>query len=113
MEDCIFCKIVSGELPSDKVYENDDLLAFQNIRPDTPIHVLVIPKQHIASAHKISDAEASLIGRIHATIPTIAAQLGLGENGYRIVTNIGEHGQQTVPHLHYHILGGRQLIWQH
>jgi len=111
MSDCLFCKIVDGSIPADKVYESDDFLAFRDIRPQAPVHVLIIPKQHIASADHVRDSDAHLIGRLQAVIPCIAESEGIAEKGYRVVTNIGTHGQQTVPHLHYHVLGGRQLQW--
>ncbi|WAH35780.1 histidine triad nucleotide-binding protein [Alicyclobacillus dauci] len=111
MADCLFCKLVSGEIPSDKVYEDDEVLAFRDIRPQTPVHVLVIPKKHIQSAQTVTAEDAGLIGRLHSVIPQVAETLGVAKDGYRVVTNIGLHGQQTVPHLHYHILGGRQLGW--
>lgn len=111
MTDCLFCKIVSGEIPSDKVLETDDVLAFRDIRPQAPVHVLVIPKKHIASAHHIEASDASVLLHVHEAAQQVAEQLGIAENGYRLVTNIGFHGQQTVQHLHYHVLGGRQLQW--
>ncbi|MFB5190399.1 histidine triad nucleotide-binding protein [Alicyclobacillus fastidiosus] len=111
MADCLFCKLAAGEIPSDKVYEDDEVLAFRDIRPQAPIHVLVIPKQHIDSAQTVSQAQAELIGRLHAAIPDIAKSLEIDQEGYRVVTNVGRHGQQTVPHLHYHVVGGRQLGW--
>ncbi|EPZ48296.1 histidine triad nucleotide-binding protein [Alicyclobacillus acidoterrestris] len=111
MADCLFCKLIAGEIPSDKVYEDDDVLAFRDIRPQAPVHVLVIPKQHVDSAQAVTPDDALLIGRLHATIPTIAKTLEIDQDGYRVVTNIGRYGQQTVQHLHYHIVGGRQLGW--
>ncbi|WDM02821.1 histidine triad nucleotide-binding protein [Alicyclobacillus cycloheptanicus] len=111
MEDCLFCKIVKGELPSEKVLETDDVLAFQDIRPTAPVHVLLIPKKHIPSAHHIQPEDAELIGRIHLAAQQVAEKVGVAKDGYRLVTNIGFHGQQTVHHLHYHLVGGRQLQW--
>lgn len=111
MEDCLFCKIVRGEIPSNKVLENDEILAFHDIQPQAPVHVLVIPKKHIPSAYQIQMEDAALIGRLHIAAQEVTNQLGIAADGYRLVTNIGLHGQQTVPHLHYHILGGRQLQW--
>ncbi|KPV43635.1 histidine triad nucleotide-binding protein [Alicyclobacillus ferrooxydans] len=109
--DCLFCKIVSGEVPSNKVLETDDVLAFHDIRPQAPVHVLVIPKKHIPSAHHIEASDAAALLHIHEAAQKVAEELGIAENGYRLVTNIGFHGQQTVAHLHYHVLGGRQLQW--
>jgi histidine triad (HIT) family protein len=111
MSDCIFCKIVAGELPSNKVLETEDVLAFHDIRPQAPVHVLLIPKKHIGSAHEIQAEDAELIGRLHLTAQQVAEQLGVAKDGYRLVTNVGVHGQQTVFHLHYHLIGGRQLQW--
>lgn len=111
VEDCIFCKIVAGELPADKLLETDEIIAFRDIRPQAPVHVLLIPKKHIASAHDIQSDDAALVGRLHLAAQQVAVELGVAEQGYRLVTNIGVHGQQTVPHLHYHLVGGRQLSW--
>lgn len=111
MEDCLFCKIVAGDIPSKKVLETDEVLVFEDIRPQAPVHVLVIPKKHIASVQEIQPEDKDLIGELHLAAKQVAEELGLSENGYRIVSNIGFHGQQTVPHLHYHIIGGRQLQW--
>ncbi|MCL6549160.1 MAG: histidine triad nucleotide-binding protein [Alicyclobacillus sp.] len=111
MDQCIFCKIVAGELPADKVAETDELLAFRDIRPQAPVHVLLIPKKHIPSAHEISDTDAPLVGALHLMARQVAEQLGVAKDGYRLVTNIGWNAQQTVQHLHYHLLGGRQLGW--
>ncbi|MFD1673449.1 histidine triad nucleotide-binding protein [Alicyclobacillus fodiniaquatilis] len=109
--DCLFCKIVAGEVPADKVFENDEVLAFHDIRPQAPVHVLLIPKKHIASAQDVTAEDAPLIGRLQAIVPEVAEKLGVAKQGYRLVTNIGWHGQQTVAHLHYHLVGGRQLAW--
>ncbi|WP_051374889.1 histidine triad nucleotide-binding protein [Alicyclobacillus pomorum] len=111
VSDCIFCKIVAGELSSKKAYETDEVLAFHDIRPQAPVHVLLIPKKHIASAHHIQPEDAALVGRLHLAAQKVAEDLGIASDGYRLVTNIGVHGQQTVPHLHYHLIGGRQLQW--
>ncbi|MBX6352558.1 MAG: histidine triad nucleotide-binding protein [Thermoflavifilum sp.] len=111
MDDCIFCRIVRGELPSDKVLETDEVLAFKDIRPQAPVHVLLIPKKHIPSAHHVTEEDAALVGQLHLAAQRVAEQLGIAGTGYRLVTNIGTHGQQTVHHLHYHLIGGRQLQW--
>lgn len=111
MDDCLFCKIVRGELPSTKLLETDDVIAFEDIRPQAPTHVLLIPKKHIKSAQDIEEDDALLIGRLHLAAKQLASQLGVAEKGYRLVTNVGFYGQQTVPHLHYHLIGGRQLQW--
>ena len=106
--DCIFCSIIKGDIPSKKVYEDDNCYAFLDISPQAPVHCLVIPKMHIQSADSINEYNSHIIGDILADIPKIAASLGL-ENGYRIITNIGEDGAQTVKQLHFHILGGKKL----
>ena len=106
--DCIFCKIVAGEIPSTKVYEDDSILAFRDINPEAPVHVLVIPKTHIGSADEITGETGGIVAHIIESIPKIAKAEGL-ENGYRIITNIGEDGGQSVHHMHFHILGGKKL----
>jgi len=106
--DCIFCKIVAGDIPSTKVYEDERILAFRDINPEAPVHVLVIPKEHIASADEITADNSDIVAHIFATIPQIAKAEGL-ENGYRILTNIGEDGGQSVHHMHFHVLGGKKL----
>ena len=106
--DCLFCKIINGDIPSSKVYEDDLCYAFFDIAPQAKTHCLVIPKTHIASANDINADNASVIAHIFSVIPVIAKSLNLGD-GYRIVTNIGENGCQSVKHLHFHILGGEKL----
>ncbi len=106
--DCLFCAIINGDIPSKKVYEDDMCYAFHDISPQAPVHCLVIPKLHISSADAVNEENSKYIAAIFTAIPKIAAQLGLS-NGYRVITNIGEHGAQTVKHLHFHILGGKQL----
>ena len=106
--DCLFCKIIAGEIPSGKVYEDEWVYAFRDIAPQAPVHILVVPKTHIASADEITDQNTDLVAHIFEAIPKIAKAEGL-KNGYRIVTNIGEDGCQSVKHLHFHILGGKQL----
>jgi len=108
MSNCLFCKIAAGEIPSTKVYEDDSVLAFRDIAPQAPTHILVIPKAHIPSVDGITAENSAVVAHIFAVIPQIAAAEGL-KNGYRVVSNCGEHAGQTVPHLHFHILGGRQL----
>ena len=110
MSDCIFCKIAKGEIPSKKVYEDDKVLVFHDLEPQAPVHVLLIPKDHIKSLDDIEDEHAELMGYIMTKIKEIAKTLEL-ENGYRLVINCGEDGNQTVGHLHFHILGKRKMIW--
>ena len=106
--DCIFCKIVKGDIPSNKVYEDDTVLAFHDIAPQMPVHVIVIPKMHIASAVEVNEDNSAVIGHIFEVIPKIAKDLGL-DNGFRIINNCGKDGGQTVGHIHFHILGGKTL----
>ena len=108
MENCLFCKIVAGAIPSTKVYEDELVLAFRDIAPQAPVHVLVIPKTHIPSVDGITGENSPLVAHIFEVIPTIAKAEGL-EQGYRVVSNCGAHAGQTVPHLHFHILGGKEL----
>ncbi len=106
--DCLFCKIVAGEIPSNKVYEDDMCLCFHDINPQAPVHVLCIPKAHIASCDGINESNSKYAAHIFEVIPTVAAKLGLGD-GYRVITNCGENGCQSVKHLHFHVLGGKKL----
>ena len=106
--DCIFCKIIAGDIPSAKVYEDDSVYAFRDIQPQAPVHVLVVPKTHVASADEITAENADLVAKIFAAIPKIAKAEGL-TNGYRVITNCGEDACQSVKHLHFHLMGGRQL----
>lgn len=106
--DCLFCKIIAGEIPSAKVFENEWVYAFRDIAPQAPVHVLVIPKKHIASADGVDAENSALVARIFEAIPAIAKAEGL-TNGYRVITNCGEDGCQSVKHLHFHVLGGKKL----
>ena len=108
MENCLFCKIVKGDIPSTKVYEDERVLAFRDIAPQAPTHILVIPKTHIGSVAEITAENSAVVAHIFEVIAKVAAQEGL-EQGYRVVSNCGEHGYQSVKHLHFHILGGKQL----
>ena len=111
MSDCLFCRIAAGEIPSTKVYEDEQILAFRDIAPQAPAHILVIPKCHIPSVDGITEENAPLIAHIFTVIPRIVAEEKL-ENGYRVVSNCGADAGQTVHHLHFHILGGRELNTQ-
>ena len=104
--DCLFCKIINGEIPSDKVYENDRVYAFRDIAPQASTHVVIVPKMHIASANDITADNASVVADIYEAIPEIAKSLGLSESGYRIVNNCGKDAGQPVFHIHFHLLGG-------
>lgn len=108
MSNCLFCKIIAGDIPSTKVYEDDLIFAFRDIAPQSPTHILVVPKMHIADCNGITPENSAVVARIFAVIPEIAKAEGL-EGGYRVVSNCGEDAGQTVQHLHFHILGGKKL----
>jgi histidine triad (HIT) family protein len=109
--DCLFCRIVAGEIPSTKVHEDDAVLAIRDIAPRAPTHILVMPKRHIASAADLGSADGDLLGLIFAAAAGIARGEGIAERGYRVVTNVGTWGGQTVDHLHFHLMGGRAFDW--
>ncbi len=106
--DCLFCKIIAGEIPSNKAYEDDNILAFHDIAPQAPVHILVIPKQHIPSADGVNAENSAVVAKIFEAIPKISKDAGL-TNGYRVITNCGDDACQTVKHLHFHIMGGKKL----
>jgi len=108
MEYCLFCKIVDGSIPSKKAYEDDKILAFYDINPQAPVHILVIPKEHIASVDDITEQNSDIVAYIFEKIPVIAKAAGI-TNGYRVISNCGDDACQTIHHLHFHILGGKQL----
>ena len=110
-QECIFCKIASGDIPVKSVYEDEYLLAFPDINPVAPVHVLVIPRKHLGSVADADSTDVSLLGHALLTLPKIAAQLGVADTGFRVVMNTGENGGQSVMHLHWHILGGRFMKW--
>lgn len=107
--ECIFCRIVAGELPSDTLYQDNQIMAFRDINPLAPTHVLIIPKRHITSLADMSDDETPIIGHMAVVANQLARQEGIAEKGYRLVVSSGEEGGQIVPHLHMHLLGGRKL----
>ena len=109
--DCLFCKISKGEIPSTKVYEDNLVYAFLDIEPQAPVHIIIIPKEHIASANELNDDSAGVVGHIFAVAAKIAKEQGFAQDGYRIVNNCGKNGGQTVGHLHFHVLAGRNLGW--
>lgn len=111
MDNCLFCKIANGEIPTDKVYEDDKVLAFNDIDPQAPVHFLVIPKEHIKSAAEITEKNSGIAAHIFEVIAKIASEKGISEKGFRVVTNCGEDGGQTVGHLHFHVLAGRNIGW--
>ena len=108
MKDCLFCKIIAGEIPSAKVFEDEHVFAFRDINPQAPTHILVVPKEHIESVAQINESNSALAAHCLEAVAKIAASEGL-ENGYRVVSNCGEDAGQTVKHLHFHILGGRRM----
>lgn len=108
--DCIFCKIAAGEIPSTKVYEDDTVVAFNDLDPQAPVHVLIIPKEHIASAAEINEGNSAVVAHIFEVAAKIAAEKGL-KDGFRIVNNCGESAGQSVKHLHFHLMGGRDFGW--
>ena len=108
--DCLFCKIINGDIPSAKVYEDDTVFSFRDIEPQAPVHILIIPKQHISSAAEINAENSSVVAHIFEVAAKIAEAEGLN-NGYRIVNNCGESAGQTVKHLHFHLMGGRAFTW--
>lgn len=112
MADCIFCKIVAGEIPAQKVYEDESVVAFKDLSPKAPVHVLIIPKKHIRSVAKFKADDKELAAHIFVdVVPKLAAELGVSDGGFRLVMNTGKNGGQSVHHLHVHLLGGRKMTW--
>lgn len=111
MTDCIFCKIVSGDIPGDIVYQDDDVLAFRDLNPQAPTHILIIPKKHIATVNDLQPEDAELVGRMYLAARQIAKDEGIAEPGYRAVMNCNREAGQTVFHIHLHLLGGRPMGW--
>lgn len=109
MEDCIFCKIINRELPGDILYEDEEVIAFRDIHPAAPIHILVIPKKHISSLVDLKPEDEKVIGKIYRIINILANQEGILDKGYRVIVNCGEDGGQVVKHIHFHLLGGRKM----
>ena len=109
MADCLFCKISSGQVPSKVVLQDDEMFAFEDINPQAPVHVLVVPKRHVGGLNDAGDR--TLLGRLLETAARVAKKKGIAESGYRVVANSGREGGQTVFHLHVHVLGGRQMTW--
>jgi histidine triad (HIT) family protein len=109
--ECLFCRIVAGEIPATKVHEDDLVVAIRDIAPRAPTHVLLLPREHVASAAELNEAHAALLGRLFAVAAEIARAEGIVERGYRVTTNVGAWGGQSVPHLHLHLMGGRAFDW--
>ena len=111
MSDCLFCKMISGDIAPDTVYEDDEVLAFRDISPQAPTHVLVIPKQHVSTINDIDDSNSHLVGKMMMAAARVAKQEGFAQSGYRTILNCNEDGGQTVFHIHLHLLGGRRMNW--
>ncbi len=111
MENCLFCKIASGEIPGDIVYQDEDVVAFRDIHPQAPVHILLIPRRHISSMAEVTPEDGPLLGIIFSVAAKLAHKLGVDEGGYRVVTNVGPDAGQSVFHLHFHLLGGRKFAW--
>jgi diadenosine tetraphosphate (Ap4A) HIT family hydrolase len=108
---CLFCRIIAGDIPARKVHEDDLVVAIDDINPVAPVHQLLMPRQHVASAAELSEADAPMLGRLFAVAARLAAEAGLPERGYRLVSNVGADAGQSVPHLHVHLVGGRRFAW--
>ncbi len=111
LADCIFCKIISGEISGDIIYQDDKVIAIKDIDPKAPVHILIIPRDHIPSLNDIDEYNSGLIGHIFMVAATLARDKGIAEKGYRVVNNCGAEGGQTVGHIHFHLLGGRNMTW--
>ena len=111
MTDCLFCKIIDGEIPGDIVYENDNVLAFKDINPIAPVHILVIPKEHIATINDLEEKHTQTMGELFLAAKALASKEGLSDSGYRTVFNCNKDAQQTVFHIHLHLIGGRKMTW--
>lgn len=109
MDDCVFCKIIKGEIPSNIVYEDEEIIAFRDIHPCAPIHILVIPKRHITSLVDLKEDDERVIGKIYTVINQIAKKEGIADKGFRVIVNCGEDGGQVVKHIHFHLLGGKKM----
>jgi len=110
-DDCLFCKILAGDIPADVVHESDEVLAFRDINPQAPVHILIIPRRHIPTINELEDGDRELVGNLFVAARAIAADEGLAEAGYRVVMNCQEGAGQSVFHIHLHLLGGRGLLW--
>lgn len=111
MDNCLFCKIIKGEIPSSKVYEDDKVFAFKDIDPKAPVHILIVPKEHISTLNELNEKNATVISHIFTVAASLAKEFDVADSGYRVVSNCGENGGQSVFHIHFHLLGGRSLSW--
>lgn len=107
--DCIFCQIIEGKIPSETIYQDEETIAFRDINPQAPVHIVIIPRKHIPSLDQLKEADSALVGRMVAVANRLAKEEGVADRGYRVVINCGKEGGQLVPHLHMHLVGGRQL----
>ena len=110
-DDCLFCRIIAGSIPAERIHDDDLVLAFRDIAPRAPTHVLLVPKQHIASAAELTEADGPMLGRLFTVAADLARSEGIADGGYRLVSNVGRWGGQTVDHLHFHLMGGRRFDW--
>ncbi|NLO21402.1 MAG: histidine triad nucleotide-binding protein [Syntrophomonadaceae bacterium] len=110
-KDCIFCKIIAGEIPSKIVFQDELLIAIEDINPTAPVHILIIPRKHIASLNEVNNSHSEILSHIQIQAAQIAREMKIDQEGYRLLNNCGEWGGQTVMHLHYHLLGGREMTW--
>ena len=111
MADCLFCRISAGEVPATRVHEDDLVLAIRDVSPQAPVHVLLMPREHVVSARELGEADGAMLGRLFEVAARIAADEGVADDGYRLVTNVGREAGQSVSHLHFHLLGGRRMAW--
>lgn len=111
MPSCIFCKIANKEIPTEIVYENEEIIAFEDVEPKAPVHILIIPKKHIPSVNQLKPEDKKIVGELVLIAPKIAKEKGISETGYRLIINMGKDAGQTIEHLHLHLLGGRKLPW--
>ena len=111
MSDCLFCKINNGDIPAEIIYQDDDVTAFRDISPQAPVHFLVIPKKHVSTLNELEHSDAEMVGKMYLAAKSVAADLGIAEDGYRTTMNCNSHGGQTVFHIHLHVLGGRPMSW--
>ncbi len=107
--DCIFCQIIEGKIPSETIYQDEETIAFRDINPQAPVHIVIIPRKHVPSLDQLKEADSALVGRMVAVANRLAKEEGVADRGYRVVINCGKEGGQLVPHLHMHLVGGRQL----
>jgi histidine triad (HIT) family protein len=111
MDDCLFCGIITGKIPGTIVHEDEQVIAFEDINPQAPVHILIVPRKHIGGTSDLAEEDAELVGHIHLVAARLAAEKGIAKSGYRIVCNCGPHAGQAVAHIHFHLLGGRAMAW--